>query len=460
VRKERKKCCLSFLTFSSLFSLFTPPSLPSPVSNNGEGEKKGPRRSFIARQFPPFSLRQWRVFAISTTAGYFDNYDTALLSLALQQIQRGLRIAEARLGETLSLIRLGYLLSLALSPLADVFGRRQLLLYTIVGYTIFTGMSAVAPNIGSFVAAQFAARAFSGAEATISLVILAEEVDAAVRGWALGMQGALSISGYGLAAIVFAMIGIIPFGWRGLYALALFPLALIIPLRRMLPESRRFERVHQTQTIRPNVFAPLQALLKSYPRRLFSIFAVVFIGSMAGGAVGFFVPKYLQEVHHWSPARVSSLYVFGGALGIIGNIAAGRISDRFGRRITGPLFIALETALAYQLYAMRTGVVVILWIGWLFCDQAGATVATVYSAELFPTAFRSAAAGALYVARYGGGALGLLGEGLLYGVTGSHWAAIRFLTLCWLLSAILMYLLFPETARRELEEIAPPTLTE
>src|SRR5215472_16997877 len=322
-----------------------PPPLPSLLSSKGEGERRAPRRPFIARQFPPFSRRQWRVFGISTTAGFFDNYDTALLSLALKQIQRGLGIAEARLGATLSLIRMGYLMSLALSPLADIFGRRRLLLYTIVGYTIFTGMSAVAPHTGSFVAAQFAARTFSGAEATVSLVILAEEVAAAVRGWALGMQGALSISGYGLAAIVFAMIRIIPFGWRGLYALALVPLLLIIPLRRMLPESHRFEQVNQTQTLRPGIMAPLRALLRSYPRRLLSIFAVVFIGSMAGGAVGFFVPKYLQEVHQWSPARVSSLYVFGGALGIIGDIAAGRISDSFGRRVTGPLFIAMEAIL-------------------------------------------------------------------------------------------------------------------
>jgi putative MFS transporter len=430
---------------------------PKPVSPMGEASsaQPRPRRGFVARQFPPFSPRQWRVFAISTTAGFFDSYDSALLSLALKQIQRGLVIAEARLGPTLSLIRIGYLASLVLSPLADVFGRRQLLLYTIVGYTIFTAMSAVAPHTASFVGAQFLARAFSGAEATVSLVILAEEVDAAVRGWALGMQGALAISGYGLAAIAFGMIRIIPFGWRGLYGLALFPLLLIVPLRRTLPESRRFERAHHTQTTRPGVFVPLRTLLSSYPTRLLSIFAVVLVGSLAGGAVGFFVPKYLQEMHHWSPARVSSLYVFGGALGIIGNIVAGRISDRFGRRVVGPIFLAMEALLAYQLYTIRTGAVVILWIGWLFCDQAGVTVTSAYSAELFPTSFRAAAAGALYVARYAGGALGLLGEGLLYAAMGSHWAAIRILSICWLIAAALMYELFPETARRELEEIAP-----
>ena len=431
----------------------SPPS-SSIVSPGAEGQRPGARFPFIARRFPPFSPRQWRVFGISTTAGFFDNYDTALLSLALKQIQRGLGIADARLGPTLSLIRVGYLASLVLSPLADLFGRRQLLLYTIVGYTIFTGISAAAPNTATFVASQLVARAFSGAEATVSLVILAEEVDAAVRGWALGMQGALSISGYGLAAIVFGFIEIIPFGWRGLYALALIPLILIIPLRRILPESRRFERVHHSQNKRATIPGTLRALLSHSSARLLSAFAIVFIGSLAGGAVGFFVPKFLQEVHHWSPPQVSSLYIFGGALGIVGNIAAGRISDRFGRRITGALFIAGEAIFAYQLYTVRSGALVVLWIGWLFCDQAGVTITNAYSAELFPTAFRSAAAGALFVARYGGGALGLVAEGILYWVMGSHWAAIRILALCWLLTAALMYLLFPETAGRELEEIS------
>src|SRR5262249_2713434 len=106
------------------------------ADETGEGAHR-PRFPFIARQFPPFTQRQWRGFGISTTAGFFDNYDGALLSLALKQIQRGLGIAEGSLGGMLSLIRLGYLGSLFISPLADVFGRRRLLLYTIVGYTLF-----------------------------------------------------------------------------------------------------------------------------------------------------------------------------------------------------------------------------------------------------------------------------------------------------------------------------------
>ena len=57
-----------------------------------------------------------------------------------------------------------------------------------------------------FVGAQFLARGFAGAESSTAFVILAEEVDAAVRGWAIGMLDALVSTGYGLAAMVFAAI--------------------------------------------------------------------------------------------------------------------------------------------------------------------------------------------------------------------------------------------------------------
>jgi len=224
------------------------PTVEVQVSKSGEEQHAPPVLRYGFRMFgkpPPFSRRQWRVFGIAATAGFFDNYDRALLSLALKQIQRGLGIAEARLGAMLSTIRLGYLLSLMITPFADVFGRRRLLLSTIIGYTIFTGLSALAPSQAYFVTFQILARAFAVAEATVALVILTEEVEAGVRGWAVGYLGALTAVGYGLAAGVFAFVNVIPFGWRGLFAIALVPLVLIIPLRRALPESRRFERVPQ-----------------------------------------------------------------------------------------------------------------------------------------------------------------------------------------------------------------------
>jgi putative MFS transporter len=432
--------------------------MEQPITNDATAADSGPHRrfpTFIRRQFPALTPRQWRVFWISTTAGFFDQYDGALLSLTLKQIQRGLSIAEGSLGAMLSMVRLGYLASLLISPLADVFGRRRLLLYTIVGYTAFTALTAFAPRQGSFVAAQFLARAFSGAEATISLVILAEEVDAAVRGWAIGMQGALAVSGYGLAAILFAFIAVFPFGWRGLYALAILPLLLVIPLRRALPESKRFESESAAGARPASIIEPVKALFEAYPGRLAMLSAVSFLNAMGQSPASFFFPLYLQNAHHWSPKQVSSLVVFGGALGILGSIFGGRISDRSGRRISGALCMALGPALTFWMYTTRSNLVVCVWIVRLFFDTSSSTIMSAYSAELFPTSHRSAAASAQTVAGTTGGALGLFIEGLLYGAMGSHWSAIRALAGFWLVAPFVILLCFPETAAMELEKISP-----
>src|SRR5271166_5579804 len=315
-----------------------------PAASAEEAGRKSVQLGLLGRT-PPFTRRQRRVFWIASTAGFFNEYDRALLSLALKQIQAGLKIAESQLGAMLSVIRLGYLLTLLLTPFADVFGRRRLLLYTIFGYTIFTALIAIAPNERTFVAFEMIARAFAGAEAAIAMVIVAEEVDAAHRGWAIGLLSAVSNVGYGLAAIVFAFINVIPYGWRGLYAIALLPLLLIIPLRRVLPESARFEK-ENLEGMRPlKIWEPVAQLYSAYPGRLMMMLSIAFLGSMGGNAAGFLFPKFLQEAHHWSPGQVSSLVFFGGALGIMGSIVAGRLSDRYGRRVMGTAFLFLSPIL-------------------------------------------------------------------------------------------------------------------
>ena len=283
----------------------TDPTAKAQISQSSEEKYTPPVLRHAFQMFgkpPPFSRRQWRVFGIVATAGFFDNYDRVLLSLTLKQIQKGLGIAEARLGAMLSTIRLGYLLSLMITPFADVFGRRRLLLYTIVGYTFFTGVSAIAPRQAYFVTCQI--RAFAGAEGTIALVILIEEVEAGVRGWAVGYLGALTAVGGGLAAGVFAFVNVIPFGWRGLFAVALLPLVLIIPLRRALPESQRFEREKLFGGRPTNVLQPLTALFRSYPGRLSMMISMAFLANMGATSTGAFLPKYLQEAHHWAPGQV------------------------------------------------------------------------------------------------------------------------------------------------------------
>lgn len=444
-----------------------PTDTQTAIENPPEEERWSIPLGFFGRT-PPFTRRQRLVFLIATTAGFFDQYDRALLTLALKQIQKGLQISEQALGNLLTLIRLGYIGSLLVTPLADVFGRRRLLLYTVVAYTVFTGLAAIAPTAHFFVACEMLARVFAGAEGTVALVILSEEVDAGVRGWAIGLLSALASVGFGIAALAFAGINVIPFGWRGLYALALIPLVLIIPLRQVLPESQRFEREQREGTGPANILVPLKALFSAYPGRLIMLMSVSFLGNLGGNPQGFFFSKYLQEAHGWSPGNVSSLYFIGGALGIMGNIVSGRLSDRFGRRRMGAFFYLMAPMLAFWLYSSYSSArialplvhtsfsaVIPIWIFQLFFDVASSTIAVAYSAELFPTSYRSTAGSVLAVTGTTGGALGFFLEGVLYRSTGSHWIAVRYLTVFWLMVPLIMLFFFPETAGLELETISP-----
>lgn len=145
---------------------------------------------------------------------------------------------------------------------------------------------------------------------------------------------------------------------------------------------------------------------------------------------------------------------FGGAFGIIGSIVAGRLSDRYGRRVMGAAFLFLSPILTIWMYTAPGWSIVPAWILETFFDVASAMILAAYSAELFPTSYRSTAGSALAVAGTTGGALGLFLEGVLFNFTGSHARAVCYLTVFWMVAPAIMWFL-PETSGRELEEISP-----
>ena len=71
------------------------------------------------------------MLGLLSVAELFDHYDVGVMSMALAQIQSGLGIPEEDLGGILAFTRLGSLAAVAISVMADRFGRRRLLLLTI-----------------------------------------------------------------------------------------------------------------------------------------------------------------------------------------------------------------------------------------------------------------------------------------------------------------------------------------
>ena len=402
---------------------------------------------------PELTRRQWHVLGLIAFAVLFDQYDMTLLAMALKQIQLDLAIPEAELGRLGAVIRLGALPAFLIVLLADLVGRRRVMLYTIVAYTLLTGATARAPDTRTFVLLQFFARTFAMAEVLLAYVVITEEIDAAHRGWGIGALAALGACGSGLALLLFAAVDILPYGWRSLYFFGLAPLLLITWFRRTLPETERFTRDKAERANSPFSVRPIVELVTTFPGRLLGIASVVALLAFAENAGGFFVAKYLQEAHGWAPWQYSVLGFFGGFIGIFGSAYAGRLSDRLGRRRVGMIFLAIHPLVLIAFYSIGGPLLGLLWTIRVFVGIGGDVVLGTYGSELFPTSHRSTASGARMIAATLGGVAGLATESVLFGVFGSHWTAVSVLAVFALFAPFIVSL-FPETSGRELEEIS------
>ena len=406
---------------------------------------------FLGRP-PDLSKHLWKLLGLLAAVSFFEQYDMYLFSLNLKQIQAELLISEADVGFLGALVRAGTFLAVFLAIAADRYGRRLMLLITVVGYTLFTGATALSPNAEAFVVFQMLARCFGSAEVLIAAVVIAEEFAPENRGWGIGALGALQACGAGFAAIMFGFVEYAPYGWRSLYAVGLIPLVLIAYWRRSLPETQRFQAVeHAHQPVMKNI----GDLFSNVPRRTIGLFGVVFGLALAGSTAGFFAPKYLQDVHDWEPSSIAMLNLVGGALAIVGNPLAGWLSDRFGRKPITILFTGMFSLTALAFYAIGGVFVPLLWVGLIFFVMGSDVTTTSYGTELFPTRYRSTATGFRAIVSTAAGILGLTAVSLMYTVFESNWTSISVLCVISLIAPVMVWLFLPETAGRRLEEISP-----
>jgi MFS family permease len=195
-------------------------------------------------------------------------------------------------------------------------------------------------------------------------------------------------------------------------------------------------------------------LARDYPSRIATAITAAAAFGFAISCPTFLAQKYLQEAYHYAPGQVSLLLIPGGLVGLGLSIAAGKLSDRMGRKPVAMGMAALAGVSFFFFFNHAPGwAVPALWVLGFLGFFSGDALIAGFALEIVPTQYRATVGALRYVIEIGCGAVALALEGRLYDRFHDHGPAIQ-----WMLVTIPVTLVaivaLPEPAGKTLEEVS------
>jgi MFS family permease len=418
-----------------------------------------------AHDLDALALKRWSdraivAIAIVALASGFGQFGAVAalgdVSKQLGHVAPGTSIADkvglsgTSLGIGLAIIRLASLGSLPLVGVADRFGRRRMLLaVTIVGLAL-TVVAGASPGYWWFVVIFAFGRPLLSATNALAELMAGEETDARDRAAAV----ALIAAGYGVGAGISAILHSLAsgtLGFRGIFALTVVPLLVVIAVRGWVEESSRFE-VAEAGEEHPTPV--LGAVAPRFRGRVIVLALIAFAISVVTGPATGFVFLYAQDVVHLAGYLTALMVVAAGVAGLFGLLAGRWMADRIGRRPTCTLAVVAITVTGTFAY---TGSRPALFLGYVLGVMSGSLLAPGIGAlltELFPTPVRASVAGWWLTAGVLGAVAGLVVFGAVADV-GNRFAEAAAVTFLPATVAAALFWLLPETRGREPEALWP-----
>jgi MFS family permease len=189
-----------------------------------------------------------RVFWAAWLGWMLDGFDSAIygyiLVAALTDLLPASGMAPSRAnigfygGLLFSIFMLGWACSMVWGWTADRLGRVRVMCWTVLVYSLFTGLCGLATGLVMFAVFRFIAGFGIGGEWAAGTPLLHESVPEAMRVRLAGWLHTATPTGLFLAAFA-TLICVNTIGWRGMFFLGIAPALLTLYLRRSIPEPRR-----------------------------------------------------------------------------------------------------------------------------------------------------------------------------------------------------------------------------
>lgn len=396
-----------------------------------------------------FNAHEWGVLVPLSLVGFFLNYDTGLLSLAAPAIAEGLGVSVAAFGIGVAIIRMAALGSMPVLRLADRVGRRQMLLVSVLAFTVATAATSVAWGLAAFVVFQMIARLFLATEESLAGIVISEEVRPDRRGAGLTLLGIIAMTGFGLVAGMLLVVPLTPLDWRILYVAALPPLLLVTWLRRNLRETQAFTVAQDEARVQASFWPHVDRVHRPL---LWRIALVLGAHGMLGTPAFFYAAELAQDGYGWE-GLFTIIVIGAGPATLLGYVAGGRLSDRVGRR---PVVVGSAVVMAIGIVLVFSEQRALFAPGFFLLTGSDAGLVAVrpaYLSELFPTEVRATLLSFVFGVVVAAGSVGLVLVGALDGTLTTR-SVIAALTAVMLGALVLMRRL-PETAGNDVIRADP-----
>ncbi|WP_437985040.1 MFS transporter [Sorangium sp. So ce117] len=405
-------------------------------------------------QKTPFTPYQRRLFWFLSVASFFEGYDFLALTQILPNFGAQMGLLPRHEGLLVGVINSGTMIAYLLVRKADQWGRRRVLSVTIAGYTIFSVLTAFAPNVYVFAVLQLLARIFLLGEWAVSMVYAAEEYPSDRRGMVIGVIQAFSSLGSIVCAGVVPLLLATPYGWRSVYLVGGIPLVLIAVARRGLRETARFEQVAAER--KGEGTPPFTRILRTPHRKrmlqLALIWGLTYVCTQ--NAVTFWKTFALRE-RGLSDGEVGGSITFAALVSMPLIFASGKLLDVVGRRKGAVIIYVLAAAGVLGAYSLGSrGALTAALVFAIFGASGVLPVLNAYMTELFPTHLRS---DAIAWSNNLLGRIGYMLSPIAVGFAAEEigWGpAVSATALFPLVALALILWLLPETRGKELEETA------
>ena len=401
-----------------------------------------------ADRWTAYSLTVW---AICMLGFAFDIYESTIMQLVTPLLIKEWGIVPATMGYITTLSSWVGLIGVFVFPaLADLYGRRPILVLTILSYSLFTGFTGFAQGPLQLLIFTSITRIALRGETPVGAIMVSETAPTRWRATALGGLVGGYPFGYMLCSLT-ALVVVPLWGWRALYWLGILPALLVLWVRLGVKESPRFERV-TTEMVKEGLKKRLDILLpvREYPREMLTATLLYFFYLFTWFGWSAWMPQYLANEKHLGFQTTASYLSIWMGCAIFAYYLCGWLCDLFGRRYVIPSFV-LPAAILLVVMGHLDTPASLFWVGlvlnFLITGSFGAGLG--YNTELFPTQIRGTAVGAAFTFGSAGGGLAPAIVGWI-ATTHSIAAALPLLALSFFLIVPMFLFVAREMTRKEL----------